>query len=345
MSLFRRANSPYWYTEIQVRGTRVVRSTGKADRREALRFEKQLREDLKRQAGGPQREAMTLDQACGKYFEDHGHTLKWQVDWHLKKIVGYFGTEKLLCEVSNKDVDDLAQARMKEGGPIGVNRTLAVLRQVHRMAGKKWDEPVRAIDWSVHMKKEPKERVRWITPAEAGKLLAALRDAGADHIALAVEWSLYTGCRRSETLSIRWSDVDLERGTVTVSGKTGPRTIWLSADSRSVLARLSPEGQMAHSAFAFDARNLRKHFEAAVQRAGIEDFHWHDLRHVFATWLRQAGTPLEVVQRTLGHTLITTTGRYAHVDDVEVKDALRKLPSLSAPEASNVVQIKRKIND
>ena len=44
----------------------------------------------------------------------------------------------------------------------------------------------------------------------------------------------------------------------------------------------------------------------------------------------------------MGHTLITTTGRYAHVDDTEVKDALRKLPSLSVPEASNVVQIKRK---
>lgn len=341
MSLFRRANSPYWYTEIQVKGTRIVRSTGTADRREALRYEKQLREDLKRQAGTKQREAMTLDQACGKYWDDHGRTLKWQVDWHLKKIVMFFGTELLLCELGNKHVDELAQERMKEGGPIGVNRTLAVLRQVHRMASRKWDELTKAIDWSAHMKREPKERVRWITPAEAGKLLDELRRAGADHIALAVEWSLYTGCRRSETFGIGWADVDLKRGTAAVSGKTGRRTVWLSAEARAVLARCSQE-----RATVFDGTNYRKLFEAAVSAAEIKDFTWHDLRHTHATWMRQAGAPLEVVQRSLGHTLITTTGRYAHVDDVEVKDALRKLPSLSVtPEISNVVPIKRKAND
>jgi integrase len=337
MSLFRRANSPFWYTEIQVKGTRIVRSTGTADRREALRFEKALREDLKRQAGGPQREALTLDQACGKYWTDHGRTLKWQVDWHLKKIVSFFGTELLLCELGNKHVDELAQERMREGGPVGVNRTLAVLRQVHRMAGRKWDEPVRAIDWAAHMKREPKERVRWITPAEAGRLLAELRGMGAEHIALAVEWSLYTGCRRSETFGLRWDDVDEERGTATVDGKTGQRTLWLSAEARAVLARV-PAGR----SLVFDGTNYRKLFEAAVRNAALSDFTWHDLRHCHATWLRQAGAPLEVVQRSLGHTLVTTTARYAHVDDTEVKEALRKLPSLTVPADSNVVPIKRK---
>lgn len=337
MSLFRRANSPYWYTEIQVAGTRVVRSTGTPDRREALRYEKQLREELKRQAGTPQREAMTIDQACGKYWTDHGRTLKWQVDWHLKKIVSFFGTELLLCELGNKHVDALAQERMREGGPVGVNRTLAVLRQVHRMAGRKWDEPTKAVDWSAHMKREPKERVRWITPAEAGRLLAELRGMGAEHIALAVEWSLHTGCRRSETFGLRWSDVDLERGSASVAGKTGRRTLWLSAEARAVLIRCSHSRETV-----FNGSNHRKLFEAAVAAVPLADFTWHDLRHTFATWMRQAGAPLEVVQRSLGHTLITTTGRYAHVDDIEVKDALRNLPSLSVPESSNVVHIKRK---
>jgi integrase len=338
MSLFRRANSPYWYTEIQVKGVRVVRSTGATERRDALKYEKQLREDLKRQSGGPQREAMTLDQACGKYWLDHGQTLKWAVDWHLKKIVAFFGTELLLCEMGNKHVDELAQERMREGGPIGVNRTLAVLRQVHRMAGRKWDEPTKAVDWSGHMKREPKERVRWITPGEAGKLLDELRRVGADHIALAVEWSLYTGCRRSETFQLRWSDVDLERGCASVAGKTGRRTVWLSAEVRAVLARCPNSSETV-----FNGTNHRKLFEAAVAAVPLEDFTWHDLRHAHATWLRQAGAPLEIVQRSLGHTLITTTGRYAHVDDTEVKDALRKLPSLSVtPESSNVVHIKRK---
>ena len=48
MSLFRRPNSPYWYTEIQVAGVRVVRSTGCVQRRDAERFQRKLREDTKR---------------------------------------------------------------------------------------------------------------------------------------------------------------------------------------------------------------------------------------------------------------------------------------------------------
>lgn len=56
--------------------------------------------------------------------------------------------------------------------------------------------------------------------------------------------------------------------------------------------------------------------------------------------MRQAGAPLEVVQRALGHTLITTTQRYAHVDDAEIRDALRKLPDLGSA-GGNVVKLKR----
>lgn len=123
-----------------------------------------------------------------------------------------------------------------------------------------------------------------------------------------------------------------------MDGKTGSRTLWLSAEARSILSKAASDKPLV-----FVGTNYRKLFEAAASRVGLDDFTWHDLRHTHATWMRQAGAPLEVVQRSLGHTLVTTTARYAHVDDTEVKDALRKLPSLSVtPESSNVVQIKRK---
>ncbi len=151
-----------------------------------------------------------------------------------------------------------------------------------------------------------------------------LIEASPEPLRLAILWSIYGGCRRGESFNIKWRDVDFERGAVTVRGKTGERLIWLSDDSRAVLMQC-PRGDGP----VFDKRNLRKLFQAALAAAEITNFTWHDLRHTHATYLRQQGAALEIVQRSLGHASITTTQRYAHVDDREVKAALAKLPTLS----------------
>ncbi len=79
----------------------------------------------------------------------------------------------------------------------------------------------------------------------------------------------------------------------------------------------------------FDKTNARRAWDAALKKAKIENFRWHDLRHTHATWLRQQGAPVEVVQRSMGHADIATTMRYAHVADTELVEALHKLPQLS----------------
>ncbi|MEL6421636.1 MAG: tyrosine-type recombinase/integrase, partial [Pseudomonadota bacterium] len=97
-----------------------------------------------------------------------------------------------------------------------------------------------------------------------------------------------------------------------------------STDALNVLSRADAMGR-----YVFNRRNCRKHFEAGLCSAGIEEFRWHDLRHTHATWLRQAGAPVEVVQRSLGHAAIGTTMRYAHVADTELQNSLQQLPTLS----------------
>ena len=64
---------------------------------------------------------------------------------------------------------------------------------------------------------------------------------------------------------------------------------------------------------------VRKSFEAAVRRAGITDFRFHDLRHTCASWLVMAGADLVSVQKQLGHTTIGTTMRYAHLSPGHLK--------------------------
>jgi integrase len=115
-------------------------------------------------------------------------------------------------------------------------------------------------------------------------------------------------------------------------GKT--HTVWLSEQAMDVLSRCEHQ-----SRYVFSKRNKRRAFDQGMKKAGISDFCWHDLRHTHATWLRQAGAALEVVQRSLGHADITTTQRYAHVADSELQEALRSVPSIGTSTAK-IVRIK-----
>jgi integrase len=334
MSVFKRAGSPFYYSEIVYRGLRSVRSTKTSSRREAEAFDREHKKQIVAKAGKPKLPSLTVDEACGRYWIEKGQHLGWaeHVERHLKWIVASIGN-LAIGEVRGPGVEAVVTDRQSAGaGAAGVNRTLAVLRQVLGRAQKVWGQEIAPVDWKPHFQKEPKGRVRWLTPAEAQRLCEALPE----HVRLAVEWSLYTGTRKGETYGLRWADVDLERGQAVVRGKTGPRSVWLSAEARAVLARCSRRGL-----FVFDRTNHRKHFTAALENTELVDFHWHDLRHTHATWLRQGGAPLEIVARSLGHSTIQVTQRYAHVDDQEVKDALRKLPSMAA-EQTNVVPLKKR---
>jgi len=338
MSVFKRAGSPYYYSEIVYRGIRSVRSTKTSSRREAEAFDREHKKQIVAKAGKPKRPSLTVDEACGRYWIEKGQHLGWaeHVERHLRHIVRSVGTQPI-AQLSNTEVGAVVSDRKSDGaGPAGTNRTLAVLRQVLGRAQKSWGVEVQHIDWKAHFQKEPKGRVRWLTPAEAQRLCEALPE----HVRLAVEWSLYTGTRKGETYGLRWADVDFERGIAEVQGKTGKRSVWLSAEARAVLEAAKTYAYHPNR-YVFDRTNQRKLFTKALEDCGLTDFHWHDLRHTHETWLRQGGAPLEIVARSLGHSTIQVTQRYAHVDDQEVKDALRNLPSLT-PSATNVVPLKKR---
>ncbi len=261
-----------------------------------------------------------MDEAAGRYWIEYGSRLRWAktISSYLKILCDGIGPDTFMGDLSDTDVAKYTQIKVDAGlKPGAVNRQIAVLRGVHKRAKKKWGIEVKSIDWADHKLREPRERVRWITQDEAVRLIAVLPD----HIAIAVEWSLYTGMRLAETYSLTWESIDLAVGTVTFIAKGGhKRTLPLSVAASNILIQAPRTGR-----FVFDGTNRRRLFEAAIEKANLDDFRWHDLRHTHATWLRQNNVPLEVVQRSLGHVSITTTARYAHVDDSELQDALQEL--------------------
>jgi integrase len=334
MSLFKRRGSPYWQTEIQVSGRRLIRSTGTTSRREAEAFERRLRESARREApagDGSSGNDPTVDQLAGRYWTSHGSELRWaaNVAAYLKRIVAVLGPIKL-SELGSADCSSLLEQLKAEGmGPVSINRCLAVLRGAHSLAGKRWGLRTQLIDWRVLRTPETKERIRWSTRDEAARLVGGCPA----HIGLIVEWSLYTGLRKRETLNLLRTDFDPARGSVQVVVKGGAkRVLELSPAALDVIARapLLPNGRL------FDGTNLRKLFYRATEAPGLTDFHFHDLRHTFATWLRQGGSPLEVVSRALGHSSIHVTQRYAHVDDRELRAATASIGVLTP---SNLVHL------
>src|SRR4029077_19052065 len=136
--------------------------------------------------------------------------------------------------------------------------------------------------------------------------------------------ALNTGMRRSELLSLQWSQVDFAQRSIRVlNAKTdsGRRTIPMNLATYNVLNDLRRDGRSElvfpsprkKGARIFD---LKKGFKKVVRLGQLEgNLRFHDLRHSFATRLVQSGVDIITVQRLLGHAKISMTTRYAHSPD------------------------------
>lgn len=147
------------------------------------------------------------------------------------------------------------------------------------------------------------------------KLVAAMRAADgrphiqekAKHGADLVELLAYSGCRLSEATSLRWRDVDFEKGVITITGgddgtknheqRTAPMTNAL----RTVLERLRSDPPPQPADFIAKIDSAKNGLAAASHRLGFPRFTHHDFRHFFATTCIEAGVDIPTVSRWLGH--------------------------------------------
>ena len=154
-----------------------------------------------------------------------------------------------------------------------------------------------------------------------------------DHLKPLVLLALNTGMRRGELFSLKWADVDLASGIVTVraaSAKSGQtRRIPLNSEAAAVLKAWRKAGTKHDLVFpgAEGERltNIAKSWSGVVKLAGIAGFNFHDLRHSFASKLVQGGTDLNTVRTLLGHSEISTTLIYAHLAPDNLRAAVERM--------------------
>jgi integrase len=172
--------------------------------------------------------------------------------------------------------------------------------------------------------------------------------------------ALRTGMRQGELLALRWDDVDLVAGRITVrqnlvrgvigTPKSGKgREIPLSNDAvRALKAQRHLRGEVVFCNDDGDyfKKNECKHpLWRACKRAGLRRIGWHVLRHTFASHLVMKGVPIKVVQELLGHATIEMTMRYAHLSPEVARDAVNVLdqpwqPNGSAAEKASAGSVK-----
>lgn len=356
MSVFIRpdAKDKTYSYDFRIGGRRFSGSTGRTTRREALAVEEAKREEarnllsLEAAAHGPM---LNIEAAAARYWQEVGQHLTnssqrlWALDW----LCTYFRNSKMIHEITDADVAAMVAKRRGEFIPrrkepvrvsnSTVNRTVVEpLKDVLTRARKVWKVPVGEIDWKLHFLPEPKERVREASVGEEAAISAEL-ERGYDD---AVRFAILTGCRRAEIIGLEWVRVDFFGRQFTVIGKGDKlRVIPMSKEIHELL--WAQRGNHDSVVFTFEAKRtlkmkdgrklirgqrypltdagLKSAAKRAIQRAGVHDFRFHDTRHTAATRVLRKSN-LRVVQKLLGHSDPSTTAKYAHVMQEDVRAAL-----------------------
>ncbi|WP_167072453.1 tyrosine-type recombinase/integrase [Sphingomonas vulcanisoli] len=160
-----------------------------------------------------------------------------------------------------------------------------------------------------------KVRVRFLTQDQTKALLAELPA----HQAAVVLFALATGLRQGNILALTWDRVDMTRRIATIEHRDTKNGDALGVPLNDVAIGVLAKERGKHDShvFTFWGAPLRnannRAWRATLKACRIENFRWHDLRHTWATWLRQNDVPTWVLQELGGWKSATMVRRYAHM--------------------------------
>ena len=169
--------------------------------------------------------------------------------------------------------------------------------------------------------KESSGRDRILKNEEITRLLDACKQSKSSLLYPIVLFAITTGARRGEILKLEWRHVDLEKGiaflTETKNGR--PRSVALSdsviAELKALYSLCNPTKLLVFaSKTAFGQIDIKKGWMQAVQRAGLIDYHFHDLRHQFATLAAGQGASNVELATAMGHRTLSQLLRYSNLD-------------------------------
>ena len=332
MAIYKKSDK--YYSRIQYHGVRRhFLCTGAKDENEAKVYEanelRKLVMVVEGLAVDESREAKLRD--LTKVFLAYSRTNKkdYKLDEAKVKVIhSYFGEKTLASKITPKRIEDFKSFMSKKYSNAYVNRYLACIKTIFNIGIK--NELIKTTPMkAVKMMKEDNHKIRYLTADEEARLFKELPE----HLKPIVICALQTGLRKSNILQLRWELVDLEFRFIEVLAQQnkGHKIIKIPISDK-LLETLESLPRNSEYVFANPDtgkpyRDISEGFKNACDRANIENFRFHDLRHTVATRLVEKGIDLRVVQEILAHSTIVTTQRYMHPTPKRKLEAISVLNS------------------
>ncbi|MGX2974913.1 tyrosine-type recombinase/integrase [Ursidibacter arcticus] len=319
MSIYKRKKSDYWWVDIATpSGQRVRHSTGTNVKKQAQEYHDKLKAEMW--------EMERLDIQPEYLFEEalllYIRSAEGQSDTKSKKRFANYWRDKFsgraLSSLTSQEITNHIPTKKQNGKPLAPatqNKYIKALCRMLNLAHK--SGYINKVPY-VQKKKEPPIRVRWITKDTAKTLIDKL---SSDWMRSICSFALLTGARRTEILTMTWDKIDFERKVAIVSNDVAK-----SEKARPLLLNneaieLIKQQKGRHPRYVFVGRNRnplddinRKAFNLATKKCFILDFHFHDLRHTWASWHVQSGTPLFVLKELGGWETLEMVKKYAHLN-------------------------------
>ena len=333
MSIYKRNDT--WWIKVTAKNGRCVQVSARTKIKvEAQELHDKLKNDLWRNANFDTKPSRTWEETVMRWLAESEHRKSAEDDKkYLRWLHPYLYAVKL--EHIDKEMLDFLKAEKLKTGVSNntVNHVLSFIRSVLNKAKNEWQwiEVVPAFK----MLTVKKARIRWITKIEAERLYQELPP----HMEAMARFSLATGLRESNVTGLQWEQIDMQRRCAWIHGdqaKAGKDiAVPLNADALNVIR--AQMGKHQTNVFVYKGKPILKAgtraWRLALERAGIENFRWHDLRHTWASWHIQNGTPINALQELGGWADSSMVMRYAHLSSDHLQDYARNVENHN----SNVV--------
>jgi integrase len=327
MGIYKRGKI-YWIDFYDHKRNRVQESSQSPNRRDAENLLALRKSELLR--GVYKQPVKITFGEFGERYMEHAKMNKrsWLRDQQmLENLYRFFGKERPLTEVTPVEIEGYKVNRRAIVSGSTVNRELALLKRMFNLA----------ITWDLFLTTNPVRKVKFfrefniglrvLSPEEEKKLV----QNASPYLQDVVRFAVNTGLRIGEIFSLRWSNVNLKEGILTVfASKTEKiREVPINVETRKVLEAwwLNRKNEIVfyNPETGKPFVDLKNGFALACQKAGIAGVTWHTLRHTFASRLVNRGVDIVTVKELLGHSSLSVTMRYAHTNFDSKRAAVEKL--------------------
>lgn len=322
--------SIWWVRLTSPDGKEIRRSAGTEDKARAQEWHDKLKASLwdqKRLGLKPER---SWQEAVIRWIEErnvrpttHDSDLS-----HARNLDEFLGRLNL-SDITTERVNAIAlELKMRGKAPGTINARLAFIRGIMRRAEGDWGW----IDKVPRFRRQTgtERRLRWLTREEADRLLAELPE----WLRAQARFTLATGLRASNVRNLEWKDVDLEKRIIYIHAdqSKGRKSIGVPMNKDCAVLLREQFGKDACFVFGEGGKPGRRQscreWAASLKRAGISNFRWHDLRHTWASWHVQVGTPLATLRELGGWSKFETVLIYSHLSPEHLAEHAGNIESI-----------------